>query len=36
MQALYESFPPEKKPEWLTPDDILGYGERMLTPLKEI
>lgn len=36
MQALYESFPSEKKPEWLTPDDILGYGERMLTPLKEI
>jgi len=36
MQALYESFPPEKKPEWLTPDDILGYGERMLTPLGEI
>lgn len=34
MEALWNSFGPDEKPEWLTPEQIRAYGERMLTPDK--
>ena len=30
MKALYNSFPEEKKPEWITMDDILRYKKEMI------
>jgi hypothetical protein len=30
MKALYNSFPDEDKPEWLTMDDIREYEKRMI------
>lgn len=33
MKALWESFPEDGKPEWLTMEQILGYEERMLALL---
>lgn len=29
MKALWESFPADEKPEWLTMEKILGYEQRM-------
>lgn len=31
MLMLYDSFPEEDRPEWITRDDIEKYGERMNT-----
>lgn len=30
MQELWDSFPNDKKPEWLSKEDIDGYAEKML------
>jgi hypothetical protein len=30
MKAIYNSFPDEDKPEWLTMDQILEYEKRMV------
>ncbi len=30
MQELWDSFPDDKKPEWLSKEDIDGYAEKML------
>ena len=30
MVALYQSFPDDKKPEWLTADDIESFAVQML------
>ena len=37
MKALFESFPDDKKPEWITLDKIEGYQSRynMRPPLKD-
>ena len=29
MLLLYDSFPEEDRPEWLTREEIVGYGQRM-------
>lgn len=29
MKALWDSFDPDDKPEWLTKDDLLDYAHRM-------
>lgn len=31
MTKLYESFREDEKPEWLTMDEIMEYGKRMIT-----
>lgn len=31
MTKLYESFRADEKPEWLTMDEIMEYGKRMIT-----
>lgn len=31
MKKLYDSFKEDEKPEWLTLDDIMEYGRRMIT-----
>ena len=32
MKKLWDSFPEDGKPEWLTMEKILSYEERMLCP----
>ena len=31
MTKLYESFAEDERPEWLTMDEIMEYGRRMIT-----
>ena len=32
MKALYDSFPDDKKPEWLTMADIERFAAKMISP----
>lgn len=36
MKALWESFPDDGKPEWLTMEEIDSYGRQMIPPTGEI